>query len=134
MIVWAGDAATTADALDIFAQVYDAEGMPIGGEIEVDNVTSGVQDLPDVAFLSGVDSFGRSQFVVTWRDVDNFDGSDPNDSGVGYAMFLVDGLQIPEPGTGMLMIASIVCCGMLRRRPGASRSIKVCRASGPIGN
>ena len=94
-VVWAGDAAP-GDELDVFSQVYDAQGDPIGGEIPVNTTTSGVQDQPSVRFLPEPDAQGRPQFVVAWRDVANANGSGANGTGRSYRCFSIDGLEPPD--------------------------------------
>lgn len=96
VVVWAGDAAIAQDELDVFAQVYDASGQPIGGEIKVNTFTENVQDQPAVRFLPESDGQGRSQFVVQWRDVAQVDGSSPRGTGISYRCFAVDGLPDQE--------------------------------------
>lgn len=89
VIVWAGDGETAADALDVFAQAYDAAGQPIGGEIRVNAGTQGAQDRPSVRFLPEPDLQGRTQFAVVWRDVEE-GGDTPRGTGTGYRCFAID--------------------------------------------
>lgn len=88
-IAWAGDSATQQDALDVFVQVFDNMGNPIGGELRVNTVTTGTQDRPTVRFLPEPDSLGQPQFVVAWRDTDNPDGSSARGTGQGYKCFSI---------------------------------------------
>ncbi|MEO1520325.1 MAG: hypothetical protein AAFU78_06060, partial [Cyanobacteria bacterium J06633_2] len=50
------------DRNGIFAQVYDPTGNPVGGEIAVNNITTGDQRTPAV----GID--GSGNFVIAWTD------------------------------------------------------------------
>jgi len=92
-VVWAGDSGIIGDELDVFLQVYDADGNPIGGEINVNTFTPEIQDQPTVRFLPENDDQGREQFVVQWRDVSTNDI--PRGTGVGYKCFSIDGLAGP---------------------------------------
>src|SRR5205809_701993 len=47
--------------LDIFARQYDAAGAPQAGEFQVNSVTTGTQQNPDVAMESG------GNFIVVWE-------------------------------------------------------------------
>src|SRR5215213_6744093 len=49
------------DESGVYAQVYDASGARIGGEIQVNQTTTGSQDSPAVAMD------GDGGFVVVWR-------------------------------------------------------------------
>jgi len=60
---WADDSGASADAdRAIRAQVFDADGTPIGNELLVNTTLTGDQDLPTVAGLDG------GGFVVAWED------------------------------------------------------------------
>lgn len=85
-VVWAGDG-TPGDELDVFTQVYDAMGNPIGGEIRVNTATDDIQDKPTVRFLPEPDAQGQPQFVVAWRDVDGTDI--PRGTGTSYKCFSI---------------------------------------------
>jgi len=58
------------DSCDIYAQMYDSSGSPIGSEFRVNTYTNFDQDQPSIA----MDSFGN--FVITWQsgfvDGDNY--------------------------------------------------------------
>jgi hypothetical protein len=95
-IVWAGDSTTPGDQLDVFAQVYDAAGNPLGGEIKVNTNGAGTQDRPAVRFLPEPDALGQPQFVVAWRDTANADGSGANGTGQSYKCFSI-GTTPPIP-------------------------------------
>ena len=97
-VVWAGDAADTQiDKLDVFLQVYDADGNPIGGETTVNTFTTDVQDRPSVRFLPEPDSQGRPQVAVVWRDVGNADGTQPRGTGTSYRCFSIEGVVDAMP-------------------------------------
>jgi hypothetical protein len=57
-----------ADSSGIYAQVYQANGAKLGGEIHVNTFTSGNQHHPDITTLKNGD------FVITWESQDE-DGS-----------------------------------------------------------
>ena len=57
VVVWYG---FQDDDSNIYAQLYDAGGAPLGGEFQVNELTTGGQGGPDVAMGSGGD------FVVIW--------------------------------------------------------------------
>ena len=88
-IAWAGDSGVQGDDLDVFLQVYDAFGNPIGGETRVNSQTAGIQDRPAVRFLPESDALGQPQVVVLWRDVGVADGSMANGTGVSYKCFSI---------------------------------------------
>ncbi|MDA8020416.1 MAG: hypothetical protein MPN21_23505 [Thermoanaerobaculia bacterium] len=95
-IVWAADGAGPEN-LDVFLQVYDAQGNPIGTEVPVNTSTTGVQDRPAVRFLPEPDGQGRPQVAVVWRDVGSTDGTQPNGTGRSYRCFSIDGLNPADP-------------------------------------
>ena len=96
-VVWAGDSIPLGTELEVFGQMYDAMGNPIGGEIRVNSDVTDVQDRPAVRFLPERDAQGRPQVVVAWRDVEQADGSGPRGTGTSYKCFSIDGLGPPPP-------------------------------------
>ena len=86
--VWAADG-VGAENLDVFMQVYDAAGNPIGGEQRVNSFTDNFQDRPSVRFLPTVDALGQPQFLVLWRDVEASDGSGARGTGSSYRCFSI---------------------------------------------
>jgi large repetitive protein len=66
------------DGLGVFAQAYDASGTAIGGEMQVNDATTGNQNFADVVGLIG------GGFLVTW------DSADANGTGVFGKVFEVD--------------------------------------------
>jgi hypothetical protein len=105
-VVWAGDTTTgnfQDDEIDVFLQVFDEVGQPVGGEVQVNTVTAGRQDAPQVRFLPNLDGQGRPQFVVTWRDTGLTDlgpfkipNDEPNGTGTRYRCFSIEGLSSPD--------------------------------------
>lgn len=97
-IAWAGDSLTPQGPgdLDVFLQVYDATGNPIGGEVQVNTFVEDVQDQPSVTFLPNLDDMGRPQVMVTWRDVANSAGANPRGTGISYRCFSIEGLSDPS--------------------------------------
>ncbi|PWR04450.1 hypothetical protein DKT77_00335, partial [Meridianimarinicoccus roseus] len=74
VVTWVSQASGSAgdgSANGIIAQIFNAAGAPVGGEIIVNGQTIGTQQTPEVTALSG----GR--FAITWVDTDiaNGDGS-----------------------------------------------------------
>ena len=72
VVLWE-DQVTSSDS-DVKAQVYDAAGNKVGGEVLVNQVTDGAQDNRVVAAL------GNGNFVVTWDDTSA--SSDGNGSAI----------------------------------------------------
>jgi hypothetical protein len=95
-IAWAGDSGVPGDDLDVFLQVYDAQGNPIGGEVRANTVTANVQDRPTVRFLPEPDGQGRPQVTVVWRDVSDGEGSGPRGTGTSYKCFSIEGFEDPS--------------------------------------
>ena len=89
VITWQDYSAQSADTSGyaVRAQMFDADGDPLGGELLV-NVTTGNHQ-----WQSSVTALSSGGFVVTWQD-ENGDGSD---SGVRYQVYDHDGMPIgPE--------------------------------------
>lgn len=61
VVVWMSYFQTGGDDFDIFAQRFDASGMPLGGELQVNSFTTGYQGNPVVA----LDDSGN--FLVVWE-------------------------------------------------------------------
>jgi hypothetical protein len=76
----------------IFARRYNAEGVPVGAEMQVNSYTSEAQHTPDVA----VDQNGR--FMVVWNSRDHPDGQDYlQGTGLFARSFAADGTPyLPE--------------------------------------
>ena len=105
VVVWedfsgvGGDASRTG----IKAQLFDADGTKIGGEILANTTTNEYQQVPRVAGLA------NGQFVVTWYDA-NGDGSG---SAVSAQVFNADGTKsgsqfIAETGVAYIQAAPAV--------------------------
>jgi hypothetical protein len=61
VVVWHGPGLNELDGNDIFAQRYDPNGFPVGGEFQVNSLTGNQQRYPGVAM--GHDG----KFVVVWE-------------------------------------------------------------------
>ncbi|HWP41466.1 MAG TPA: hypothetical protein VNL70_11110 [Tepidisphaeraceae bacterium] len=68
VIAWVSDGQDGSDA-GIFAQRYDAGGVPAGEEFLVNSFTSGTQDAPSAA----MDAQGN--FIIVWQSAGMHDGS-----------------------------------------------------------
>ncbi|MBZ0112117.1 MAG: hypothetical protein K8J08_06645 [Thermoanaerobaculia bacterium] len=97
-VAWTGDPLQPQGPqdLDVFLQIFDAAGLPIGGEIQVNTFTPDTQDQPTVRFLPDLDSESRPQVLVHWRDVGNTDGAMPRGTGTSYKCFSIEGLEDPS--------------------------------------
>ena len=89
VVVWASAAMTAQEELDVFAQVYDANGEPIGEEFQVNTQTLGLQDKPSVRWLPDPDPRGREQFAIVWRDVVGNGDNTANGTGTSYRCFSI---------------------------------------------
>ena len=85
VVVWASfpfnDAPQDGDGAGIFAQMYDAAGLPLGGEFQVNTSTAGNQQFPAV-------DAGNDGFVVTWQSF----GTDGDGQGVYAQRYDADGV------------------------------------------
>jgi hypothetical protein len=63
VVVWASDR-QDGDGWGIYAQLYDATGSPVGGELRVNGTTAGDQLAADVSMNA------NGEFVVVWQGVD----------------------------------------------------------------
>jgi RTX calcium-binding nonapeptide repeat (4 copies) len=86
VVAWTDDSATGGDlsAGAIRAQIYDAAGAPVAGQLLLNTVTTGDQTLPQIAALSD----GR--FVASWSDNSQLFG-DTDDYAVVAQIFNGDG-------------------------------------------
>ena len=83
VVTWVSDNSGTAgdgSGDGVFAQLFNAAGARVGGEIAVNQQTIGTQDSPTVTDLNG----GR--FAVAWRDADGTNG-DGSGSSVAARVF-----------------------------------------------
>ncbi len=64
VIVWTDSSGEDGSGLGVFAQRYDASGVPRGGEFRANTTTAGPQA------LSAVASDAAGTFVVTWQSLD----------------------------------------------------------------
>ena len=76
-----------ASATSVKAQVYDAAGNHVGGELLVNTATNGAQDSSAVSGLQG------GGFVVTWRD-GSLQGGDASKDAVKAQLFGSDGSKV----------------------------------------
>jgi len=89
IVTWAGDAASSTDSLDIFFQLFDENGQPIGGETPANTRTEGTQEWPQVQFLPGLDGENRAHFLIAWQDwVDEVESA-PFGTGVSYRRWAI---------------------------------------------
>lgn len=98
-IAWTGDSTMPQgqDDLDVFLQVFDPMGNPIGGEIKVNSFDANTQDRPSVKFLPDRDAQGRPQVAVVWRDVGNASGGSPRGTGASFRCFSINGYEEQVP-------------------------------------
>ncbi len=88
-VVWASDG-QDGDGRGIYAQRYNAQGLPLGGEFRVNITTAGDQDFPSVATnLLG-------EFAVAWSSY----GQD----GDGWGVYVRDYDTLGAPRTGELLV------------------------------
>ncbi len=65
MITWTGPAFTGDPYSDIFGQVFDRDGTPVGGELHINTTADDLQSDPSVAGLND------GSFVVVWEAFDH---------------------------------------------------------------
>ncbi len=88
MVVWYSDSSAGDDASQsIQAQLYAADGMPLGGQFQVNTATLGRQDRPAVA----VD--GDGDFVIVW---DSADSPPDLDLGIRGRRYASDGAPLGD--------------------------------------
>jgi len=85
VVVWtSNNQDATGDNRDgIFGQLFDVQGLPVGGEFQVNTTTKGHQDFPDVIGLA------TGGFAVAWQDSSRV--YDPNYDQVLVQLFDADG-------------------------------------------
>lgn len=71
----------------IRAQVYDASGVAVGGEVLVNTATAGAQTAPAASSLA------TGGFVVTWTDASG-QGGDTNGTGIKAQLFSAGGAKL----------------------------------------
>lgn len=91
VVVWASTGSLGSDSIEESVQVrrYDADGDPVGGELQVNTWTSGRQFYPEV----GVDSSGG--FVVAWT---SYGSSGSDDDGYSVQVRRFDSAGTPLGG------------------------------------
>lgn len=79
LVVWTDWVSTGGDteATSIQGRAYDAQGAPLGPQLQVNDLTLGGQDLPDLAAAPD------GSFVVTWTEWPNGSGGGGDGSGLG---------------------------------------------------
>jgi hypothetical protein len=69
VVVWQDEAAEDGDSWGVFGQRYDAAGIPVGGEFQINSFTAGEQFAPEVA------TDGAGNFVTVWGSLQSFGGA-----------------------------------------------------------
>ena len=84
VVVWAGFGSTGSDtsSSSTHGQLFDPNGLPVGGEFQVNTYTTSVQEAPAVAFDDAGD------FVVVWWSGGSY-GSDTSGSSIQGQRFIV---------------------------------------------
>jgi hypothetical protein len=91
VVVWASNQGDGPDASgSIQAQRYDATGMPLGGQFEVNLYTPSFQDSPAVTPLGTAGAF-----VVVWRS-DGSGETDTSGTSIQARLFDVEGMPLGE--------------------------------------
>jgi hypothetical protein len=89
VVIWTdGSGDPAPDDLGVRAQMFDAGGGKIGGEIVVPELPRGDQVLPDVAGLAG------GGFVAVWADNGRKPGEDTSEYGINARLFDATGAAI----------------------------------------
>src|SRR5689334_7228735 len=81
VVVWWDGSGHDGDADGVFGQLYDDNGLPVGGEIAVNTVTTGAQRYPSVAMNAS------GEFVVAWESA----GADGDGYGIEARLFDASG-------------------------------------------
>ncbi len=89
VVTWFDNSQTLGDSegTSIKAQVFSADGTPVGSETLVNSATSYSQFAPTVAGL------GNGGFVVSWTD-DSGEGGDDDGTGIKAQVFAADGSKV----------------------------------------
>ncbi len=82
IVVWRNDFPQDSDAAGLFGQIVDVGGTKVGGEFQINSITTGEQTQPRVAGANG-------GFVVAWAS-EALDGD-----GYGIAVRLFDSVGLP---------------------------------------
>jgi large repetitive protein len=82
VVVWQslGSSGTDSDDASIHGRRFAANGVPLGGEAQINSYTTSIQELPVVAAADGGD------FVVAWTSVGSF-GTDSSYSSIQAQRF-----------------------------------------------
>ena len=91
IVVWHGDGSSGSDtsASSIHAQRFDANGIPLGSELQVNTFTTSVQLFPAVA------TNPQGDFVVVWAS-DGSDGTDTSGDSIQGQRFDAGGLRLGD--------------------------------------
>lgn len=89
VVVWDSDGSSTSDAsyLSVQGQRLTVDGLPLGGEFQVNSYTLGNQNLPTVG------SDGSGGFIVVWNSAGSA-GSDSSGNSVLGQRFSSDGSEV----------------------------------------
>jgi hypothetical protein len=88
VVAWQGPGLIEEEQEDIFAQCFDPNGLPIGGEFRVNSVTIDQQLLPSVAMS------GYGGFVVVWESANT---PEPGDKAICGQLYDSNGVEFgPE--------------------------------------
>ena len=82
LVTWTDRGGSDGDSYGVIGQRFDATGNPVGGEIVINQTTTGAQD------ESSVSVFSDGSFVVVWKD---WSGQDGSGYGVYARLFNADG-------------------------------------------
>jgi hypothetical protein len=89
VVTWT-DSALDGSSWGIFAQIFNEDGTPRGGEFRVNQETSSTQQASDVAVLDD------DSFVVTWQSTNSGPAGDGNGEGVIARQFDSTGMPIGD--------------------------------------
>jgi len=91
VVTWQDSSFTGGDTSSpgVRAQVFAADGTPVGGELQVNTTTSGGQNTQQITALEG------GGFVITWMDTSQT-GGDTSNNAVRAQVFAADGTPIGE--------------------------------------
>lgn len=109
VVVWEEQNGLDGDFRGIFAQRYNAAGVPQGPEFQVNTTTAGNQIFRGVGGTIGMDANGN--FVIVWEGPNSLGGD-------GFDLFAQRYGPIPEPSSFALLAIGLLSLGVIRRRRG----------------
>src|SRR4051812_2893390 len=62
VVTWTSDGAHDGSGLGVYAQLFAANGAPIGGEVQVNTLATGDQTWPQVVALKG------GGYLIAWKE------------------------------------------------------------------